>query len=171
MFPEMERRGNECYRTRMSDAHYTGGCLCGAVRYRAARHRPRPVLLPLRVLPARGRLARRAVGHLRARALPAAAGRAHRVPLLRPSVCAASAPPAAPRLTYRSENRPTEIDVTLGTLDEPTRLAPQMHVWVEDKLPWVMIADGLPQWPRGAGHSLKAAALPGLSAPAPAASP
>ena len=25
-----------------------------------------------------------------------------------------------------------------------------MHVWVEDKLPWVLIADGLPQHPRGA---------------------
>ena len=43
--------------------------------------------------------------------------------------------------------------MTLGTLDEPARLAPQMHVWVEDKLPWVMIADALPQWPRGVGQT------------------
>src|SRR5438552_3603479 len=35
MFPEMERRGNECYGTCMSEAAYTGGCLCVAVRYRA----------------------------------------------------------------------------------------------------------------------------------------
>jgi hypothetical protein len=54
-------------------------------------------------------------------------------------------------LTYRSETRPTEIDVTLVTLDEPTRLAPQMHIWVADKLPWVVLADGLPQHSRGPG--------------------
>jgi len=49
-------------------------------------------------------------------------------------------------LTYRHEARPGEIDVTLATLDEAARLAPQMHVWVADKLPWVRIADGLPQF-------------------------
>jgi hypothetical protein len=41
--------------------------------------------------------------------------------------------------------------VTLGSLDEPTPLAPQMHVWVADKLPWVRIADALPQHLGGAG--------------------
>jgi hypothetical protein len=52
-------------------------------------------------------------------------------------------------LTYRREGRGDEIDVTLASLDEPGRLAPQMHVWVEDKLPWVLIADHLPQYRRG----------------------
>ena len=32
----------------------------------------------------------------------------------------------------------------------PGALRPTMHVWVEDKLPWVLIADQLPQHPRGA---------------------
>ena len=54
-------------------------------------------------------------------------------------------------LTYRNDNRPTEIDVTLGTLDEPTRLVPQMHVWVADKLPWTVLADELPHYPEGVG--------------------
>ena len=29
------------------------------------------------------------------------------------------------------------------------RFAPQMHVWVGDKLPWVSISDGLPQFAAG----------------------
>ncbi len=49
-------------------------------------------------------------------------------------------------LTYRHEGRAGEIDVTLATLDEPAALAPQMHVWVAEKLPWVRISDGLPQY-------------------------
>jgi len=49
-------------------------------------------------------------------------------------------------LTYRHEARSTEIDVTLASLDAPGALAPHTHVWVGDKLPWVVIADGLPQF-------------------------
>jgi hypothetical protein len=53
-------------------------------------------------------------------------------------------------LTYRHDARGGEIDVTLGSLDEAARLAPVIHVWVEDKLPWVQITDRLPQHRREA---------------------
>jgi len=152
MFPEMERRGNECYGTRMSEAPYTGGCLCGAVRYRAAGSARDPCYCHCASC-------RRAAG------APSVAlatfERAH-FQLLRGELSAYRSSARRLRgfcaacgtsLTFQSDDRPTEIDVTLGTLDEPTRLAPQMHVWVEDKLPWVMIADALPQWPRGAGQT------------------
>jgi hypothetical protein len=49
-------------------------------------------------------------------------------------------------LTYRRDGRPTEIDVTLASLDAPALLAPECHIWVRDKLPWVSIDDGLPQF-------------------------
>ena len=52
-------------------------------------------------------------------------------------------------LTYRNEQRPEEIDLTLPSLDAAARFAPKMHVWVAEKLPWVQIADGLPQYPSG----------------------
>jgi hypothetical protein len=48
-------------------------------------------------------------------------------------------------LTYRHEARDGETDVTLSTFDEPGPLAPEMHVWVAEKLPWLSIDDGLPQ--------------------------
>jgi hypothetical protein len=43
--------------------------------------------------------------------------------------------------------------VTLSTLDDPTLLAPRMHVWVKDQLPWVAIGDDLPQLPAGTAGS------------------
>jgi hypothetical protein len=51
-------------------------------------------------------------------------------------------------LTYQHAGRAGEIDVTLATLDDPGRLRPTMHIWVEDKLPWVKIGDDLPQYMR-----------------------
>ena len=49
-------------------------------------------------------------------------------------------------LTYRHVRRSGEIDFTLVSLDDPTLLQPQAHVWVQDKLPWVEIVDGMPQY-------------------------
>lgn len=48
-------------------------------------------------------------------------------------------------LTYQSG--PDAIDFTLASLDDPTRWPPQMHIWVQDKLPWIVISDDLPQYP------------------------
>jgi len=38
------------------------------------------------------------------------------------------------------------LDFTLLSLDDPSVLAPQMHIWVQDKLPWIKLSDGLPQF-------------------------
>jgi hypothetical protein len=51
-------------------------------------------------------------------------------------------------LTYCRDDRSEEIDVTLSSLDDPATLVPQVHIWVEDKLPWVTVADGCTQLPR-----------------------
>jgi len=56
-------------------------------------------------------------------------------------------------LTYRTAARPAEIDLTLATLDEAARFVPQVHLWVADKLPWVSINDGLPQYAGGSGSN------------------
>lgn len=38
------------------------------------------------------------------------------------------------------------IDITVATLDDPGSLTPTSHIWVSDKLPWITISDGLPQY-------------------------
>lgn len=47
-------------------------------------------------------------------------------------------------LTYRHAKRDAEIDVTLGTLDSPEVFPPEAHIWVEDKVAWIVPGDGLP---------------------------
>ena len=50
-------------------------------------------------------------------------------------------------LTYRHYQRPGQVDVCLATIDEPQLVRPEYHIWVADKLPWISIDDGLPQYP------------------------
>lgn len=54
-------------------------------------------------------------------------------------------------LTYRHPLRAAEVDFTLVSLDDPAALAPQMHIWVQDKLPWITLSDGLPQFQTTSG--------------------
>ena len=49
-------------------------------------------------------------------------------------------------LTYENERRQGEIDITLTSFDDPSQFQPGAHIWVEDKAPWVTIADDLPQY-------------------------
>jgi hypothetical protein len=54
-------------------------------------------------------------------------------------------------LTYFHEGRATDIDVTLVSLDDPTALKPERHIWMSDELPWMVAGDGLPQFAKYAG--------------------
>jgi hypothetical protein len=38
------------------------------------------------------------------------------------------------------------IDVTIASLDNPTPFAPQKAIFLEDKLPWVVIDESLPSF-------------------------
>lgn len=49
-------------------------------------------------------------------------------------------------LTYSHTLRARDVDFTLVSLDDPSAFAPQMHIWVQDKLPWMTLNDGLPQF-------------------------
>jgi hypothetical protein len=51
-------------------------------------------------------------------------------------------------LTYVHAARSSAIDFTLATLDDPAALRPEMHIWLQDKLPWVCVEDGLPRYQR-----------------------
>jgi hypothetical protein len=51
-------------------------------------------------------------------------------------------------LTYEHEDRAGQIDVSLTSFDDPAEISPSAHIWVEDKLPWLIIDDGLPQYAR-----------------------
>jgi hypothetical protein len=52
-------------------------------------------------------------------------------------------------LYYRTERRPTIIDLFHGTLIDPAALAPQFHVHSQEQLPWFEIVDELPRYAAG----------------------
>ena len=43
------------------------------------------------------------------------------------------------------------IDIATATLDDPGIFPPEDHLWMESKIDWVEINDGLPQYPRERG--------------------
>lgn len=52
-------------------------------------------------------------------------------------------------LTYRRDADPDYIDVTAASLDLPDEFPPTHHVWLEDKVGWESVNDGLPRFERG----------------------
>ena len=132
----------------MPQTVYVGGCLCGAVRYQIEGAVRNPCFCHCASC-------RRATG---APMVPwgTFARDALRVTRGRLSEYRSSAQVwrgfcarCGTSLTYRNEARAAEIDVTLASLDDPTLLAPQMHVWVKDRLPWTTIGDQLPRHDTG----------------------
>lgn len=55
-------------------------------------------------------------------------------------------------LFYQGDDRPQEIDVATGSLDDPSLAPPSKHIWGEQKLEWLKLDDGLPVYAQtGAG--------------------
>ena len=48
-------------------------------------------------------------------------------------------------LTYEGERFPGEIHFYVSTFDEPQALHPEFHVYHEERLTWLDIADSLPR--------------------------
>lgn len=121
-----------------------GGCLCGAVRYRADGP-------PRWIAHCHCRSCRRQTGSTFATYLSVDRARfAFTVgePVRFPSsegVVRASCGRCGTPLTYESVRWADETHILLGTLDRPELFPPQAHAYVDEKLPWLRIDDGLPQ--------------------------
>ena len=47
-------------------------------------------------------------------------------------------------LFFEDSEESENIDVTIASLDDPTPFAPQRIIFLEDKLPWVLIDESIP---------------------------
>ena len=47
-------------------------------------------------------------------------------------------------LLFAADAAPDELDITIGSLNEPEAMPPADHTWVSSKLPWLKLCDGLP---------------------------
>ncbi|UEM22782.1 GFA family protein [Skermanella mucosa] len=128
----------------------TGGCLCGAVRYRIDGE-----------LTAEGAgfchcsLCRRASG------APAVAWGTWRTPDFRftggepaeyrssPKGIRRFCPTCGSQLTFHYTEGPENIDVTLATLDDPGAVKPQYHVWCGGAVPALDVSADLPRYAEG----------------------
>jgi hypothetical protein len=128
----------------MSEA-LAGGCFCGAIRFRLTR--------PVRqACHCHCESCRRASGApfvtwctVERTEFVVAKGRIHEH-ASSPRVTRGFCGDCGTTLTYIHDARPTEIDVTVAALDAPERIVPTRHIFTSDKLPWIAIDDGLPQY-------------------------
>jgi hypothetical protein len=122
---------------------YEGGCLCGAVRYRAEAE-------PINERICHCRKCQRAIGAaFNARVLFAIdalevdgpVAMANSSPDLERGFC-----PRCGTTMFSRRDSAGIVGVTTGSLDDPSVFRPQMHIWTASKQPWVVIDDGLPQY-------------------------
>jgi hypothetical protein len=121
-----------------------GGCLCGAVRFRCEGE-------PLNVRICHCRTCQKAMGSpFYARALfdPRALtveGETASYPSSE-AIQRVFCKTCSTRLFSRRTNG-TAVGVALATFDDRNAFAPTEHIWVSEKIAWVRLDDGLPQYP------------------------
>ena len=124
-----------------------GGCLCGAVRYRASGK-------PTSTMICHCETCRRAAGSpvvawltFATADLQLTKGKLsefHSTPPVTRGFCATCGTP----LTYSHRDSPESIDVTTCSLDDPQAFPPTHHSWLSDDLAWVRFGDGLQAFPQ-----------------------
>jgi hypothetical protein len=132
----------------MSDAstERTGGCLCGAVRYRTQGE-------PAWVAHCHCTSCRRTAGAAFVtyagfkRPFFAYVKGTPKVFESSPGVERSFCPSCGTPLTYEGARWPDEVHIFVCTLDEPQSLAPQAHVYMAETMPWVHLDDNLPRFP------------------------
>jgi hypothetical protein len=112
-----------------------GGCFCGAVRYRATL--PPRISTICHCADCRRSAGAQSVAWV---TFPAASfawvGEAPAEHASSPGVLRTFCGACGTSLTYRSDERPEEIDVTTASLDDPEAYPPSKHVFPEQKLSW-----------------------------------
>lgn len=128
-----------------------GGCLCGAVRYRASGHPEHRMICHCETC-------RRAAGSpvvawvtVPVTSLAFTRGdpvRFRSSPSVERTFCGSCGTP----LTYQHSKDAGNIDVTTCSFDDPGALAPTHHSWLEDSISWIRFGDGLPTHERTRGE-------------------
>lgn len=127
---------------------HTGGCLCGAVRFEVR------ALQPLYVCVCHCHSCRKAAGGAMVAWVTfreddvTISGDALTERRSSPGVTRGHCARCGTSLSYRHARRPGQIDLTLASMDHPAAFTPVAHIWLEDKLPWLRLDDGLPGYAR-----------------------
>jgi hypothetical protein len=132
----------------MTDKIYEGGCLCGAIRYRADGD-------PYSVVHCHCSLCRRAAG---APMVTWASFNTNQVGITEGAPKRYQSSDIAWRsfcsdcgtqITFQFKDRPDSIDLTLASFDHPEEIQPLRHIFEGDRVAWLSIEDGLPRFAAG----------------------
>ena len=122
----------------------TGGCLCGATRYRVAAG-------PGWAGHCHCTMCRRSSGapFVTWFTVPAAAVEWEGAPPTRhrssKSAERGHCATCGAQMFWQGRDDPENLDLTAATLDDPSAVRPQMHIYWNDRMPGMEIADGLPR--------------------------
>ena len=129
----------------MNNDVYTGGCLCGRIRYRATGN-------PMTPSHCHCELCRKSSGAPMVswasfltrdfsfvQGIPA---RFDSSPIALRQFCR----DCGTQLTFQFHRSPDSIDVTLGSLDDPGAIRPADHIWTKRQISWIQLSDDLPRF-------------------------
>ena len=126
---------------------WTGGCLCGAIQYRATAD-------PIRVVSCHCGMCRRVSGAAFLTFVHFPVGSFEWIGC-EPTRYRSSAeaergfcPGCGSTMTMHETVLDDRVQVTLGSLDHPERVRPDDHVWTQEQLPWLKIDDDRPRFAR-----------------------
>jgi hypothetical protein len=125
-------------------AVHTGGCLCGAVRFRARGH-------PLLVEHCHCSMCRKASGAPVVTFTRVALGE-FAFTKGKPKEYRSSkrgrrgfCPKCGSQIYFMYDAKPDSIGLNVGCFDEPERLKPVRHIFSDTMIPWLHMDDGLPR--------------------------
>jgi hypothetical protein len=133
----------------MSDFEVTGGCLCGAVRFRVTAK-------PVAAYYCHCTMCQRNGGgpfmvgatvRIESFAFTKGEPRAYESS---PGFVRLSCSGCGSALGMQAKKDPKLADFSLGCLDDPNAIKPEFHQFTADRVPWCEIADDLPRYPKGA---------------------
>jgi hypothetical protein len=126
---------------------FEGGCLCGAVRYRATARPLRGVICHCSICRRHSGAPVLAFVHFPLTAFAWLRGEPNWYRSSRHAqrgFCAACGSTVAMREEVLSDR----VQICVGSLDEPHKVRIDDHVWTSESLAWFEIKDGLPRYPR-----------------------
>ncbi|MBA2344285.1 MAG: GFA family protein [Rubrobacter sp.] len=129
----------------MEDAVHEGGCFCGGVRYRTVGE---PLSSDVcHCVSCRRASGAQSVAWLTFTLEGFSFVTGDPTPLRSsPGVTRTFCGTCGTSLTYQNDGDPDSIDVTTASLDRPETFPPTRHIWTEDRLAWVGVDEGLPQF-------------------------
>ena len=136
----------------MTDTH-TGGCACGAVRYRTLGKPVLGAVCHCTFCQRRLASAFAILATFEEQNVEILQGELAEVEhhsdvsgrWLRMQFC----PKCGTTVSHRAQLRPGMRTIAGGTFDDPQWFTIDRHIWVQSKLPWVKIPEGMPVYPQG----------------------